>query len=105
MRWEIKTSEGKTYSYEAILLDNINVYNKNDDGPNYFVAADKITLVYTQCLIDGTPQSAGQRHLGTLVSIYRDLVAYINKSGTAIVEADVLKVFKNESGATLESLK
>jgi hypothetical protein len=83
----------------------MNVYNKNDGSPNYFVPADKITLVYTQCLIDGAPQNAGQRHPGTLASIYRDLVAYINKSGTAIAEADVLKIFKNETGATLESLK
>ncbi|MDR6571035.1 AAA family ATPase [Chitinophaga ginsengisegetis] len=105
LQWEIKTSEGKTYSYEATLLDNINVYNKNDGNPNYFVPADKITLVYTQCLFDGAPQNAGQRHPGTLTSVYRDLITYINKSGEAIVEADVLKVFKDLSGATLESLK
>lgn len=104
LHWEIKTSEGKTYFYEAILLDNINVYNKNDGNPNYFVPADKITLVYTQCLIDGVPQTTGQRRPGTLTSLYRELLPFINKSGTAIVEADVLKIFKNEADATLESL-
>ena len=102
---EIKTTEGQLFSYEAKLLDDINVYNRNDGTPNYFVATDKISIVYTQCLIDGKIRKSGQRGVGTLTSVYQGLINYINIAGTAIVEADVLKVFKDENGKTLEQLK
>ena len=87
------------------MLDDINVYNRNDGTPNYFVATDKISIVYTQCLIDGKIRKSGQRGVGTLTSVYQGLINYINIAGTAIVEADVLKVFKDENGKTLEQLK
>jgi energy-coupling factor transporter ATP-binding protein EcfA2 len=105
IRFEIKTKEGQTYSYEATLLDDINVYNKNDGNPNYFVPSDVISLVYTKCLIDGVPTKHGQQHKGTLESIYNDLTVYINKSGTAIIEPDLYKVIMDEDGKTLEQLK
>ncbi len=102
---EIRTTEGNVYYYEASMLDDINVYNKNDGGPNYFVIGDRVSLTYTQCLIDGVPGAAGQRKNGTLNSIYQDLITYINLTRTAIVEPDVLHVFKDENGNTLEQLK
>jgi len=105
IHFEIKTQEGKTYTYEAILLDDINVYNKNDGNPNYFVLVDVISLVYTKCLIDGAPAKHGQQHKGTLQSIYNDLTVHINKSGTAIIEPDLYKIFMDENGKTLEQLK
>ena len=105
IQFEIKTQEGKTYSYEATLLDDINVYNKNNGSANFFVPSDVITLVYTKCLIDGTPSKHGQQHKGTLQSIYNELVSYINKSGTAIVEPDLYKIIKNENGKTLNDIK
>jgi hypothetical protein len=105
VHFEIKTNEGITYSYEATLLDDINVYNKNDGNANYFVPADKITLAYTKCLIDGVAGKTGYEVTGTLQSIYQSLVSFINKSGTAIVVADVYKVFIDEDGKTLEQLK
>lgn len=105
IRFEIKTQEGQTYFYEATLLDDINVYNKNDGNPNYFVPSDVISLVYTKCLIDGVPAKHGQQHKGTLQSIYNDLTVYINRSGTAILEPDLYKIITDENGKTLEQLK
>lgn len=102
--WDINTTEGRIYSYEATLLDNLNVYNKNDGSSNYFVTDDRISLVYTKCLVDGKSGRHGQTHIGTLNSIYLDLVNYINMSGTAIVETDMYKIFRNEDGQTLEQL-
>ena len=102
---EIRTNVGQVYSYTATLLDDINVYNKNDGNPNYYIPADKITLVYIQCLINGVASNTGQRHTGTLSSIYQDLITHINSTGTAIVEANGFSVFKNENGQTLEQLK
>lgn len=105
IHFEIKTQEGQTYSYEATLLDDINVYNKNDGNPNYFVPSDLIALVYTKCLIDSVAVKHGQQHKGTLQSIYNDLTDYINKSGTAIKEPDLYKIIMDENGKTLEQLK
>lgn len=105
IRFEIRTNEGQVYSYQATVLDDINVYNKNDGGANYFVPADKITLVYTQCLVDDVPGNTGQRKTATLVEHYQGLVDYINNTRTAIVVADVYQVFINEDGKTLEQLK
>ena len=69
------------------MLDDINVYNKNDGTPNYFVQNDRITIVYyTECLVDGIPSATRQRHTGTLQSIYNDLIPFINTKGTAIVK-------------------
>ncbi|MFN3909259.1 MAG: AAA family ATPase [Flavobacterium sp.] len=105
IHFEIKTQEGQTYSYEATLLDDINVYNKNDGNPNYFVPSDVISLVYTKCLIDGAPVNHGQQHKGTLQSIYNNLTVHINKSGTAIIEPELYKIIMDENGKTLEQLK
>ena len=105
IHFEIKTQEGQTYSYEATLLDDLNVYNKNDGNPNYFVHSDSITVVFTKCLIDGTPGKNGQQVKGTLQDIYNTLLPFINKTGTAIVEPDLYKIIKDVNGKTLEQLK
>lgn len=105
IQFGIKTKQGRDYSYEAKLLDDLNVYNKNDGNPNYFSPKDMITIVYTKCLIDGNPLKHGQRHKGTLESIYNDLIRYINNSGTAIVEPNLYEIIMDENGKTLEQLK
>lgn len=104
INFSILTSEENIYSYKATLLDDINVYNKNDGNQNYFVPNDKITIVYTECLIDGVPSAHGQRHNGTLQSIYNDLIGFINTTRTAIVEPVIYKVIKNEEGKMLSEL-
>ena len=70
---------------------------------NFLNKSNRKTL--SKCLVDGTPSAAGQRHTGTLQSIYSDLIPFINTKGTAIVEPDVYRVVRNEASQTLEVLK
>jgi hypothetical protein len=52
----------------------------------------------------GLAKVAVQYSADTFV-VNQSLVSFINKSGTAIVVADVYKVFIDEDGKTLEQLK
>jgi energy-coupling factor transporter ATP-binding protein EcfA2 len=104
INFDINTKSGKVFTYEAKLLNDICVYNKNDGNHNYYVPTDVIGIVFTKCLINGEPSKADQKEKKTLQNIYEDTINYINKEEQAI-EYDILDVFKDKNGFTLEQLK
>lgn len=107
IKFEIRTQGGKVFSYTAILLDNICLYQKYDKSSSFFVDADERAYVMIGCTIDNTTTNLLNHEINrcSLQTLYTNTVTYINQSDVAIVQTDMSKVFTDESGKTLEQLK
>ncbi|GMQ25715.1 hypothetical protein Aoki45_23970 [Algoriphagus sp. oki45] len=107
IKFEIKTTSGKTYSYTAILLDDICLYQKFDGSPSFFITTDERGYIMIGCTIDSTTTQILNHPINrsTLQKLYDDTIAYINKAETAIVETDMYQVFTDVNGNPLNNLK
>ncbi len=106
IKFDIKTQSGKIFSYTAILLDDICLYQNYDKSPSFFLNTDERGYVMTEC-VDGTTITNLNHTINccTLQKLYDDTVKHINESDTAIEETDMFAVFTDENGTTLNNLK
>ena len=107
IKFDIQTTSGKTYSYTAILLDDICFYQKNDGSASFFIDIDERGYALEKC-VEGANETIfnpQQQVKGTLQKIYNETIEYINKTETAIIEIDMYSIFKNENGICLNDLK
>jgi len=107
IKFEIKTENSKTFSYTAILLDTICLYQKSDGTASFYKATDERGYVMIGCSDNDSSTKLLSHEINrcTLQSLYNDTVAFINKTEVALVETDMFKVFTDIQGKTLEELK
>jgi hypothetical protein len=107
IKFEIKGTSGKTYSYTAIIVDDICLYQKFDGSPSFFVNTDERGYIMIGCTIDSITTQILNHSINrsTLQKLYDDTIAHINQTDTAIVETDMYQVFTDVNGNPLNNLK
>ena len=107
LKFEIATTEGAIFRYEANLLDDIILYQKNDGSPSFFVDGDERGYLMISCTQDALPSRALNHEIRkcTLQTLYDETIEFINGHNHSIALADMYTVFTNENGTALENLK
>jgi energy-coupling factor transporter ATP-binding protein EcfA2 len=106
--FDVHTTDKTKYSYTIKLMDDLKCYNKND-GSAYFIL-DKDTRKYgfvSSATNDGNPKTFnGDSDNLNLSGFYKEttdkISAFFHK--VPILETDMLKIFKDINGNTIESL-
>ena len=107
LKFEIRTQNGKTFKYTAILLDHIRLYQKFDSSPSFFKDTDERGYVMIDFVEDNNNAISLNHKINqcTLQTLYNDTIIYINRSNVSVVETNMYTVFKDENETALEILK
>lgn len=106
IKFEIHTQSGKLYTYTAILLDGICLYQKSDGTASFFKNDDERAYVMIGCTVDNTTNLLTHEiNRCSLQTLYSDTVDFINRTEVAVINTDMFTVFRDENGTSLNDLK
>ena len=107
IKFDVLTTNGRTFSYTATLLDDICLYQKNDGTASFFIDTDERGYVIEKCVEGVNESTFDNLTKGTLKQLYNETCKGLLdfKRETAVVEEDMYSLFKNENGIKLKDLK